>query len=308
MLSDHKGWILEAIIREAAIASSAPVNLVFIPNRKKSYLKIKDVIMFLRNRKPQGNCLFVNQNTYFKIVKDSIIDINPKHAYVFYTHYSELELNEFEQSDILSKCKKIYTMNLSDKLQLIKLGVSEDRIEVVYGGVNREIFYPQNSILPEPFVLITGDCKERKSPNLIFEVINKMKNVNFVIHGREWDKYCRHFKIIKPTNLKIINFDFKNNPQLMRNANVYLSLSKLEGGPYTTIEALASGTPVVVTSTGWNSEIVDDSNGVLLPLINGIDDVIAAIKKAIILKEKVRHFDLIEGKFSWKKLGQTMFY
>jgi glycosyltransferase involved in cell wall biosynthesis len=308
MLSEYKGWILEATVKESALACSVPVNLVFIPNRKRNYLRIKDLIKFFQNRKPQGNCLFVNQNTYFKVVKDSIIDIDSERVNVFYTHYSESEFTKLEQSKILSKCNKIFTYNSFDKIQLNKLGVSEEKIDVVYGGINREIYFPQITKKTEDYVLITGDCKERKCPSLVFEIISKMQNVNFIIHGRGWDEYCRRFNISKSNNLKIINFNLKLNPELMRNASVYLSLSKLEGGPYTTVEAMASGTPVVVTSTGWNSEIVNDSNGVLLPLEVNINQVITAIETTIRLKEKVRGFDLIEGKFSWEQLGRSIYF
>jgi glycosyltransferase involved in cell wall biosynthesis len=308
MMSDYKGWILEAIVKESALACSAPVNLVFIPNRKLSYLRIKDLIKFFQNRKPQGNCLFVNQNTYFKVVKDSIIDIDPEQVKVFYTHYSESEFTKLEQSKILSKCNKIFTCNSFDKNQLVELGVNEDKIDVVYGGINREIYFPQITKKTEDYVLITGDCKERKCPSLAFEVISKMQNVNFIIHGRGWNEYSKRFNVSKFNNLKIINFNLKLNPELMRNATVYLSLSKLEGGPYTTVESMASGTPVVVTSTGWNPEIVNDSNGVLLPIEVNINQVIAAIKTTMLLKEKVRGFDLIEGKFSWEQLGRSIYF
>ena len=307
MLSEYKGWILEATVKESALACSEPINLVFIPNRKRSYLRIKDLIKFFQNRKPEGNCLFVNQNTYFKVVKDAFIDIDPERVKVFYTHYSENNFTRIEQSRILSKCNKIFTYNSFDKIQLIELGISEEKIEVVYGGINREIYFPQITNKTEDYVLITGDCKERKCPSLVFEVISEMQNVNFIIHGRGWDSYCRRFNISKFANLKIIDFSFKKNPELMRNASVYLSLSKLEGGPYTTVEALSSGTPVVVTSTGWNPEIVNDSNGILLPLEVNVSQVVSAVETTIRLKEKVRGFDLIEGKFSWEQLGRSLY-
>jgi glycosyltransferase involved in cell wall biosynthesis len=308
MMSEYKGWILEATVKESALACSQPINLVFIPNRKQSYLRIKDLLKFFQNRKPQGNCLFVNQNTYFKVVKDSLIDIDPERVNVFYTHYSENDFTRIEQSRILSKCNKIFTYNSFDKIQLIELGISEKKIEVVYGGVNRGIYFPQITKKTEDYVLITGDCKERKCPSLVFEVISEMQNVNFIIHGRGWDSYCKRFNIPKFANLKIIDFNFKKNPELMRNASVYLSLSKLEGGPYTTVEAMASGTPVVVTSTGWNPEIVNNSNGILLPLEVNVSQVVSAIETTIRLKEKVRGFDLIEGKFSWEQLGRSIYF
>jgi glycosyltransferase involved in cell wall biosynthesis len=309
MMSSHKGWILEAIARESALACSVKINTIFIPDSKASLFKIKDLIKFLWNRKPLENCLFINQNTYFKVLKDSHIIINPQCASVLYTHHSSWrDIDKLEQAKLLSHCSKVYTFNSSDKVQLIKSGVNEAKIKIVYGGVNREIYYPQIAKSDHTYVLITGECKERKSPKLIFDVIDKMPSINFVIHGKGWKQYMSKFKIAQSLNLKIIDFNLKNNPKLMREASVYLSLSKIEGGPYTTIEALASGTPCVVTSTGWNPEIINKSNGVLLPFEPTITQITTAIEQVILLKEKVRYLDLIEGKFTWEQLGRSIYF
>jgi glycosyltransferase involved in cell wall biosynthesis len=307
MLSNYKGWILEAIVRESAAACSVPINLIFIPNSKKSYFRIKDLIVYLCNRKPIGPYLFVNQNTFFKALKKPNIEITPAQANIFYTHLTEENLSELEQSKILGTCRRIYTNNSLDRTRLIKHGLDERKIEVVYGGINRKIYFPNTYTLDEIYVLITGDCKERKRPNLIFEIIHKMQNINFIIHGRGWNDYCKSENIRPPKNLKILKFKLENNPKLMRNASAYLSLSKLEGGPYTTIEALASGTPVVVTSTGWNKEIVNAQNGVLLPIEANVDQIIAAIGKTVLLKDKVKHRDLIRGRFTWEQLGKAIY-
>ena len=308
MLSEHKGWILEAIARESALACAFKINLTFIPGGKASFFRVKDLIKFLWNRKPKGNCLFINQKSYFKVLKDSLINIDPARASVLYTHYSSWrDSDKLEQAKLLNQCRKVYTLNSLDKVQLIKSGVKEVKIQIVYGGVNRQVYFPQNSKAALTYVLITGECKERKSPKLIFDVIDNMRNVNFVIHGNGWKQYLSKLKIAHSSNLKIIDFHLRDNPKLMQEASAYLSLSKLEGGPYTTIEALASGTPCVVTSTGWNPEIINKSNGILLPLEPTLTQIIAAIKQAVLLKEKVQHLDLLDGKFSWEQLGRNIY-
>ena len=308
MMSGHKGWILEAIARESALACSFKINVVFIPDNKASLFRIKDVMQFLWNLKPKGNILFINQNSYFKALKDSLICFNPRNASVLYTHYSLWrDSDKLEQAKLLNRCRKVYTFNSLDKTQLVESGVKDEKIQIVYGGVSRKMYFPQTAKSAYTYVLITGECKERKSPKLIFDVINNMRNVDFVIHGNGWEQYLSKFKIARTRNLRIINFDLRKNSKLMQEASTYLSLSKLEGGPYTTIEALASGTPCVVTSTGWNPEIINKSNGILLPLEPTLAQIIAAIKQAILLKEKVQHLDLLDGKFSWEQLGRNIY-
>lgn len=308
MLGGCKGWILEAIARESALACLFKVNLIFIPDSKASLFRVKDLIKFLWNRKPKGNCLFINQTSYFKVLEDSLINIDPARASVLYTHYSPWrDSDKLEQAKLLNQSRKVYTHNSLDKAELIKSGVKERKIQIVYGGVNRQVYFPQNSKAVPTYVLITGECKERKSPKLIFDVINNMRNVNFVIHGNGWNHYLSKLKIAHSGNLKIIDFHLKHNPKLMREASAYLSLSKLESGPYTTIEALASGTPCVVTSTGWNPEIINKSNGILLPLEPTMAQIIPAIEQALLLKNKVQHLDLLDGKFSWEQLGRNLY-
>jgi glycosyltransferase involved in cell wall biosynthesis len=307
MSSEYKGWILDGIIKESAIACFVPLNLVFIPHGKKSYLKIRDVIKFYLNRKPQGNCLFAPQNTYFRVVKDQIFTIDPARVNVLYTHFSELQFPKSEQLNILSQCSKIFVGSTYEKNQLINLGVNAEKTDVVYGGVNRKNYFPQIIKKTNDYVLISSQCHIRKRPNLVIEIIRRMQEVDFIIIGRGWREYYSKCNIPKPTNLTIVDFNLEKNSELMRNASVFLSLSVLEGGPYGTIEALASGTPVVVTNTGWNPEVVNDSNGVLLDIDASIDCIITAIQATIQMKEKVRHLDLIKGKFKFENFGRAIF-
>ena len=195
------------------------------------------------------------------------------------------------------------------------MGVNENKIEVVYGAVDRDIFFPKSEITSKtfkseeaPYVLIAGHCKIRKNPDLIFQVINTMCDLNFIIHGEGWRKHLIDKKSNMPSNLKIFNFQMSKQPKLVRNASTYLTLSTLESGPYTTLEALASGTPVVATDTGWNSEFINYDNGVLVPINASIDEVTSAIRQTITMKKNVGTDDLLGGKYTWKELGQKLYF
>jgi glycosyltransferase involved in cell wall biosynthesis len=313
MLSSYKNWILEATIRESSSSVNVRVNLVFIPTRKRDLLDIKDLVYYLFNIRTKKQSLFVNQASFFQAILQRKIYFNLSLSEVFYTHYSDIQINRDIQAKYLAQCNKIYVYNSSDKQKLVSDGVPESKIHVVYGAIDRKIYYPKppvNDLMLDkdfPYVLIIGDCKPRKNPELTIATINRMTSINFVIHGRFWHEYFIANSIPIPFNLDIREFNLKKNPELVRNASTYLSLSKLEGGPYTTLEALASGTPVVVTSTGWNPEIVKINSGILLPLDPPLDIVTCAINEMIKIKPTVMNTDLLYGKYTWTDLGNQLF-
>ena len=315
LLSHNKGWILEAKMRESALASQAKIKIIFIPTRKKDLFNIPQVIRYIINKKVIKPSIFINQNSFFKLRLNKSIKFDPALSKVFYTHYTDVGIQKIVYGSMLNECKKVFVNNQKVKIQLVNMGVNENKIEVVYGAVDRDIFFPKSEITSKtfkseeaPYVLIAGHCKIRKNPDLIFQVINTMCDLNFIIHGEGWRKHLIDKKSNMPSNLKIFNFQMSKQPKLVRNASTYLTLSTLESGPYTTLEALASGTPVVATDTGWNSEFINYDNGVLVPINASIDEVTSAIRQTITMKKNVGTDDLLGGKYTWKELGQKLYF
>lgn len=311
--SSFKGWILEGQIRDAAHASKVKLKLRFKPHRKLHFFHVIDQLKYLAIFLNTSQLLIVNQMTFFSLVSNRILRINPSICDVFYTHFTDYGLSRKQQAYILSSCRRIFVYNSIDKNSLVKDGVPEDKLTVVYGGIDRNLFYPQpktnyqrfNSI--NNYVLIAGHCKLRKNPFLILEVIQKMPNQNFVIHGLGWEDFFSKNLFEIPKNLLIKKFQFSNQPKLVREALVYLSLSTTEGGPFPTLEALASGTPVVATSTGWNLEVILENNGVVLQNKPTVDEVIQGIILASDLKPLIFQRDLLNGNFTWEQFGKKIF-
>jgi glycosyltransferase involved in cell wall biosynthesis len=73
------------------------------------------------------------------------------------------------------------------------------------------------------------------------------------------------------------------------------------------LEALASGTPVVATNTGFCAEFVNQSNGRLLPNEPDVGIVKRAIQEGIELKESLWDKDLLHDKWQWRDLGELIY-
>ena len=313
LLSSHKGWILEGMARESARAMGIKIKIIFIPQQLKDYMNVRDLTNYIFSKKINENCLFVNQSSYYQALTDNKLKFIPEKSYVLYTHKSDTNMSDLEEIRQLSRAKKIFVLNSKMKIELVTSGIPEYKLVTVYGAIDREVYYPikksnkNESVLEDPYVLIIGDCKPRKNPIKLIDVIRNMSDRKFIIHGRGWQEYFDNQSVSQLGNLKILQFRIEDNPKLVREASVYLSLSDLEGGPFPTLESLASGTPVVVTDTGWNSEIIKSGFGTLLSNTYTISEVIVAINQAIKLKAKVKHTDLLNGEFTWEILGQKLY-
>ena len=62
LLSSHRGWILEGMVRESAKALGINIRVLFIPQRLQDLFRIKDFADFISGKKIKGDCLFVNQS------------------------------------------------------------------------------------------------------------------------------------------------------------------------------------------------------------------------------------------------------
>ena len=173
--------------------------------------------------------------------------------------------------------------------EVLKLeGVPEEKIEVIYPGVDRERFKPGKKT--EPFlnkynipantfiVLYTGKLVSWKGVhNLIYAAsILKKKGIDnfvFAIAGRGAQKE-NMIKLIKEAdveeNFRFLDFvSYDEMPQVYRMADVFVlpsypTMTWQEQFGMVLIEALASGKPVISTMSGGIPEVLGDA-GILIP-------------------------------------------
>ncbi len=196
-------------------------------------------------------------------------------------HHHHLDadwLTPLIEKRVMERIERVITVSEFSKRQAVaELGVSEDRIHVVYDGVDRKfVLGPKPRQLLErfgldgkPVLLFVGGLKERK--NLFFlldvwrEVVRERPDVQLLIVGsgpqaRALRRYAGrvapqggiHFAGFVPEAEKV---DYYNL------ADVFVSPSSLEGFGLTVAEAMACERPVVVSNRGSLPELVVDGDG-----------------------------------------------
>lgn len=301
----HTKWILGAIFREAADSTSVkPIWRIYATSRR-DYFDFKVIRSKILNRTGSLN-IYTHQDTFFSVFQNNPNQISERRNRVYFTHFNEGHSLSIQEINALKYCERILVQNEGMRSYLLANGIRPEKIVKIPGAVDRRVFSPASKPSDKKYVLFSGDFKHRKNPELIAEVILSMKNIDFVIHGRNWEVFPKKL-FENSSNLTVLDFEFTQHPDLIRKASAYVSLSLIEGGPYSVLEALASGTPVVATNTGFCSEFIDSSNGVLLPNFPKLREVETAIVKAVGLKEQVWRQDLLKGKWQWQELGRLIY-
>jgi len=301
----HTKWIIGGIFREAAEACALKPYWNVYPTSKRDFLNPHVLRVKTNPIKGELN-VYAHQDTYFSVFASNPQQITSSRNRVFFTHFNVGQNPSASQILSLRYCEKILVQNESMESYLISAGVSKNAVVRAPGAVSRDIYKPSQTIPDNQFALFSGDFKYRKNPDLIAKVICSMPDTDFVIHGQNWEIFPPKILNGLP-NLKRIDFKLKEQPKLMRQASLYISLAVVEGGPYPVLEALASGTPVVATDTGFCAEFVNDANGILLPNPAEVSQVQYSIREGLKLKESVWNQDLLNGKWQWKDLGELIF-
>ena len=156
-----------------------------------------------------------------------------------------------------------------------ELGVDPARLNVVYNGVDTELFQPGSAdvareklkLSSEPLVLFVGNLAPVKSLDTLISACSLLRDRNLrfqcrlIGHGALRRDLTRQIQSARLTKFVQLHgpCHLHQLPDWYRAANVLVLPSVSEGVPNVILEAQACGTPVVASRVGGIPEILDDS-------------------------------------------------
>jgi glycosyltransferase involved in cell wall biosynthesis len=177
-----------------------------------------------------------------------------------------------------------------DKIAVVKNGIDVERFEKArlsfqHPDFCRRMRLPANSLL----VGTVGELTKLKGQEVFLRaaalVRERFANVHFVVAGQDTSRSQEHLtslrKSIKELDLEDCVYQFgwlDDIAQLYCGLDVFVSASQSESFGLAMVEAMASGTPVVATTTDGAREIIEDGVTGLLVAIGDI----ASLAKAVI--------------------------
>jgi glycosyltransferase involved in cell wall biosynthesis len=303
LMSNFKGWILEALALESAGAVNAHINIQYIPASRRDIRSIKS----FKSRffpKVTGNNMFFHHRTFLEVERR--VSIHESRNRIWLTHFDDdAQIQELVNREPL--ISRLYVQNTSLKDTILHKGFPEDKLYLTPGAIDRNNFFP-NLVESDRYryFLISGDCKPRKNPFYVEWIIRSFPEYMFVIHGKGWSSFNQG-SLSNLANVEFIDFQFSNQGSLLRGALALISVAHNEGGPISVLEALACGTPVISTNTGFAKDLITDQNGFLISDDLSVQGWRERFVEVIKMKRDVQLLDLLEGKFTSEKLGVDLY-
>lgn len=227
---------------------------------------------------------------------------------------------------IIHKCDQIITVSNFEKEQIIeKCKLSEDRVKVIYNGLNSKFRkYKESEVrdelngitLPEQFILFFGNTAPKKNTIGVLKAyslyVKETKDpLPLVITDMNQSSLSELLLQLNVPSLisKICLPGYVANnkvPYLYNKANLFLYPSLRESFGLPIIESMACGTPVITSNTSSMPEIADGAALTIDPLKP--EAIAEAITK--ILSNSVLYNELVEkgfkrsSTFSWNQTAR----
>jgi glycosyltransferase involved in cell wall biosynthesis len=225
-------------------------------------------------------------------------------------------------TNAVRSAKRIITVSKNTRDDVVKLfGISLKKIEPVWNGLSPD-FHPctekdhedvrKKFKLSEQFLLYTGVWREHKNLVRLLRAFAKVKKeqskIELVITGRQDPHYPEVLEMVKEQELvdavKFVGLvDFSDLQKLYSAATAYVFPSLYEGFGLPPLEAMAAGTPTIVSDSSAIPEVCGDAAEYFDP--ENIDEI--AEKISFILRNDKRKNELVTKgfeqikKFSWDK-------
>ncbi len=232
----------------------------------------------------------------FKIIPEAISITNRLFYYLLFPLF-------LRRSDL------ILTVSNNSKNEIIRyLNISENKVNVIYNGIEIAIFRPGPNIKKKDYILFVGTLQPRKNlVNLIkaFALIAPTINENLIIVGaRSWQN-SQIKDVVHSLPDRIQNrIEFKGYVSgeelraLYKTAKLFTLLSLHEGFGFPILEAMASGTAVVTAKSAAIPEVFLDAVEYADPF--SPDDIAQKIQHLIADNDKRKIMEKNGLRYAWK--------
>jgi glycosyltransferase involved in cell wall biosynthesis len=301
--------------------------VIDIHSIKNTIISIKKLLSSLK----QFNIIHINQASLFLL----LIFVRKK-AKIFYTvHASPLFKWEtsylkifylFERIFISITAKQVdYVVTVSNFLKKELEQKYNIHSKVIYNGVDTKKFHPFNKQIQKkklgmnykPLILFVERIYKLKDPYTMLKAIDliskRISKAHFLLitYG---DIERKFYVTIKKLGLKnkitiMHNVPYNKINQYYAAADVYILTSFYESFSFTTLEAMATGTPVIIPRIGalrelWSNVALFFEPGDPVELSNSVTKILS---DKCLYNQKVRKCIERSRNFSWKKISKLYF-
>ena len=250
-----------------------PLAIVDLPKVDISHLTLSGfpLIPALIANYKYGTPIILTEHGVF--IRERLLAINNS-EYPFFLKNMLIKFSETIARLVYYKSEAIISVNIFNKKWEVLYGANPDKIKVIYNGIDHTLFKPREKPAPlkdVPTVVAAARIFELKDVLTMIKacgvVAKEIPQVQFLVYGDDqavpdYTKECTD--LIEDLKLKN-NFQLmgpKSDPHLIfPEGDLSILTSISEGFPYTVIESMSCGIPVVATDVGGVKEALDEGSG-----------------------------------------------
>jgi glycosyltransferase involved in cell wall biosynthesis len=205
---------------------------------------------------------------------------------------------------LLNKADKVVFLNQAHVDLLVSHGLQQERTVVMHIASDAEMFTPHERTGKGKVVISMG-YYERKNPTLLAGIIKAMPHRCFILIGKDWGQFDAFDEMKALENFEYFDsIPYEDYPKLYGQCDVFLSTSRLEGGPVPLLETMLCNIVPVASSTGFCVDIINHGeNGFLFGLDATVDEVVPMIESAYRLKANTR--ECVIG-YTWQNSAEKI--
>ena len=199
---------------------------------------------------------------------------------------------------------------------MIALGLPRDKIRVHYTGVDQERFRPVDRAAAKraldiagPMFVTVGALIERKNQALVIRAMPRFPDATLCLAGAGPDEFALRNLAKELGVADRVRFlgpvPHDELPAIVGAADIAILVSQSEGLANAWVEALACGTPVIISEAGGARELVtsDVAGRVIDPTIDALERAVADILADPPDPQAVR---AAVARFSWDRNGEEL--
>ena len=224
----------------------------------------------------------------------------------------------------------IITISNFSKQDIMKqYGIDKSKITVSYPGFDREKFHPEDGQaladkvkrkynLGDNYIIYIGTIQPRKNLIRLIEAVSRIDSLTLAVVGKHKGEgkegWMFEDTLQAPKSLGIENrvkflgfVPIEDLPALITGAKVFVMPSLWEGFGIPVLEAMACGTPVIVSNISSLPEVVDSAGLLIDPYsVDQIEQSIRIMVSDKKMRQKYADAAILQAKkFSWEKMAKT---
>ncbi|WP_339689410.1 glycosyltransferase [uncultured Parasphingorhabdus sp.] len=231
-------------------------------------------------------------------------------------HWSVDPKCRFQILHAAQKASALLAVSEALKQDMAALGMDGAKISVHYTGLDQDKFRPVDRVAAKqalgvrgPLFITTGALIARKNQDLVIRALTQLPDATLMLAGQgEQEQAYRALakQLGVADRVRFLgSVPHDQLPHLTAAADIAILVSKSEGLANAWVEALACGTPVIISEAGGARELVTSASAGRV--VDQAEEAIVEAAKSILAESPAQ--ELVRSsvsKFSWKSNGDQL--